>query len=216
MISGVGPALATALVAGVADPQVFRSARQFATWVGLVPKQRSSGGKEKLHQQARRSLPERSVYGRGARGHQIRQDPWHRTPSMALSVAGPATSQGCRRRLGEQDRQNGLGHDGQGRAIQGACPVGGMIGLRRRPGVMWRSGGRTARNAVPVDPAIRTERPSLEPSAGRKLVVQAGMSLEVVRDQRNTLGRQIGRGRHEASAICAQSPGHHAVPMALP
>jgi hypothetical protein len=52
------------------------------------------------------------------------------------------------------------------------------------------------------------ERPSLELSAGRKLVVQAGMSLEVVRDQRNTLGRQIGRGRHEASAICAQSPGH--------
>src|SRR5208282_6369170 len=54
------------------------------------------------------------------------------------------------------------------------------------------------------------ERPSLEFSAGRKLVVQAGMSLEVVRDQRNTLGRQIGRGRHEAPAICAQSPGHQA------
>ena len=52
------------------------------------------------------------------------------------------------------------------------------------------------------------ERPSLELSAGRKLVVQTGMSLEVVRDQRNTLGRQIGRGRHEASAIGAQSPGH--------
>src|SRR6516225_4479347 len=54
------------------------------------------------------------------------------------------------------------------------------------------------------------ERPSLELSAGRKLVVQAGMGLEVVRDQRNTLGRQVGRRRHEASAICAQSPGHQA------
>src|SRR5260221_8385312 len=52
------------------------------------------------------------------------------------------------------------------------------------------------------------QRPSLELSAGRKLVVQAGMSLEVVRDQRNTFGRQIGRRRHEAFAICAQSPGH--------
>ena len=34
------------------------------------------------------------------------------------------------------------------------------------------------------------------------------MSLEVVRDPRNTPGHQIGRGRHEASAICAQGPGH--------
>jgi transposase len=43
-ISGVGPALATALVASVADPKAFRSVRNFSAWVGLVPKQRSSGG----------------------------------------------------------------------------------------------------------------------------------------------------------------------------
>jgi hypothetical protein len=61
------------------------------------------------------------------------------------------------------------------------------------------------------------ERPSLELSAGRKLVVQAGMGLEVVRDQRNTLGRQIGRGRHEASTICAQNPGTYcAVELKIP
>ena len=54
------------------------------------------------------------------------------------------------------------------------------------------------------------QRPSLELPAGRKLVVQAGMRLEVVRDQRNTLGRQICRGRHEASAVCSQNPGHQA------
>jgi transposase len=47
-IPGVGPALATALVASVADPKVFRSGRDFAAWVGLVPKQNSSGGREKL------------------------------------------------------------------------------------------------------------------------------------------------------------------------
>ena len=47
-IPGVGPALATALVAGVANPKAFRSARHFAAWVGLVPKQHSSGGKNKL------------------------------------------------------------------------------------------------------------------------------------------------------------------------
>jgi transposase len=47
-IPGVGPALATALVASVADPKVFRSGRDFSAWIGLVPKQNSSGGKERL------------------------------------------------------------------------------------------------------------------------------------------------------------------------
>ena len=47
-IPGVGPALATALVASVADPKAFRSGRNFSAWVGLVPKQHSSGGKDKL------------------------------------------------------------------------------------------------------------------------------------------------------------------------
>ncbi len=47
-IPGVGPALATALVASVADPKVFRSGRDFSAWIGLVPKQNSSGGREKL------------------------------------------------------------------------------------------------------------------------------------------------------------------------
>src|SRR5262249_50936825 len=47
-IPGVGPALATALIASVADPKAFRSGRNFSAWVGLVPKQHSSGGKDKL------------------------------------------------------------------------------------------------------------------------------------------------------------------------
>ncbi|MET4315296.1 IS110 family transposase [Bradyrhizobium sp. RT4b] len=47
-IPGVGPALATALVASIADPKAFRSGRDFSAWVGLMPKQNSSGGKDKL------------------------------------------------------------------------------------------------------------------------------------------------------------------------
>ena len=47
-IPGVGPLLATALVASVADPKTFRSGRNFSAWIGLVPKQHSSGGREKL------------------------------------------------------------------------------------------------------------------------------------------------------------------------
>ena len=47
-IPGVGPLLATALAASVADPQTFRSGRNFSAWIGLVPKQHSSGGKDRL------------------------------------------------------------------------------------------------------------------------------------------------------------------------
>ncbi len=46
-IPGIGPAPATALVASVADPKAFSSARHFSAWVGLVPNQYSSGGKDK-------------------------------------------------------------------------------------------------------------------------------------------------------------------------
>ena len=47
-IPGIGPALATALVASVADPKMFRSGRDFSAWIGLMPKQNSSGGKDRL------------------------------------------------------------------------------------------------------------------------------------------------------------------------
>ncbi len=47
-VPGVGPVLASALVATVADPGIFRSGRDLAAWIGLVPRQNSSGGKERL------------------------------------------------------------------------------------------------------------------------------------------------------------------------
>ena len=47
-IPGVSPLLATALVASVADPKAFRSGRNFSAWIGLVPKQHSSGGRPRL------------------------------------------------------------------------------------------------------------------------------------------------------------------------
>src|SRR5690606_35762447 len=47
-IPGVGPLLASAFVASVADPTIFRTGRDLAAWMGLVPRQNSSGGKERL------------------------------------------------------------------------------------------------------------------------------------------------------------------------
>lgn len=47
-IEGIGPVTATALIAAVGDRSCFRNGRQFAAWLGLVPKQRSSGGRARL------------------------------------------------------------------------------------------------------------------------------------------------------------------------
>src|SRR5262245_41966795 len=43
-IPGIGPIIATAIASTVADPNVFRSGREFAAWLGLVPRQNSTGG----------------------------------------------------------------------------------------------------------------------------------------------------------------------------
>lgn len=47
-IPGVGPIIATAIVAASPAPTAFKNGRQFAAWLGLVPKQSSTGGKSKL------------------------------------------------------------------------------------------------------------------------------------------------------------------------
>jgi transposase len=47
-IPGIGVTGATAIAATVPDPKVFRSGRDFAAWIGLVPRQASTGGKQKL------------------------------------------------------------------------------------------------------------------------------------------------------------------------
>lgn len=47
-IEGVGPVTATAIVAGVGNAAVFKNGRQFAAWLGLTPRQHSTGGKQRL------------------------------------------------------------------------------------------------------------------------------------------------------------------------
>jgi len=99
-IPGVGPALATALVASVADPKVFRSGRNFSAWIGLVPKQRSSGGKDRLgsiSKQGDRYL--RSLFTAGALAiiryakiHGTKRRPWltallARRPTKIAAIA---------------------------------------------------------------------------------------------------------------------------------
>ena len=47
-IPGIGPIIASALAASVTDPEVFKNGRELAAWIGLVPRQTSTGGKQRL------------------------------------------------------------------------------------------------------------------------------------------------------------------------
>ena len=100
VIPGVGPVLATALVATVADPKVFHSGRNFSAWVGLVPKQHSSGGKNRLgsiSKQGDRYLRSLFVAGalaviRYAKIHGTKHRPWltallARRPTKVAAIA---------------------------------------------------------------------------------------------------------------------------------
>jgi transposase len=47
-LTGIGPITASAIVVSIGDARDFRNGRQMAAWTGLVPKQSSSGGKDRL------------------------------------------------------------------------------------------------------------------------------------------------------------------------
>jgi transposase len=47
-IPGIGVVGATAITATVTDPSAFKSGRELAAWIGLVPRQRSTGGEKRL------------------------------------------------------------------------------------------------------------------------------------------------------------------------
>ena len=99
-IPGVGPLTATAVVASVADARQFRSARQFAAYLGLVPRQSGTGGRVKLLGISKRGDTYlRTLLIQGARSVLLSQsrrgrsvDPWlgellQRRPSHVVVVA---------------------------------------------------------------------------------------------------------------------------------
>jgi transposase len=99
-IPGIGPIVATALVAEISDWKAFRSGRNLAAWIGLVPKQHSTGGKDKLGsitKQGNRYLRWLLVAGamaviRYAQKHGTQKRPWlgrlmERRPTKVAAVA---------------------------------------------------------------------------------------------------------------------------------
>jgi transposase len=99
-IPGIGPIVATALVAEIGDWKAFSSGRNLAAWIGLVPKQHSTGGKDRLGsitKQGNRYLRWLLVTGamavvRYAKKHGIQKRPWlgqlmERRPTKVAAVA---------------------------------------------------------------------------------------------------------------------------------
>jgi transposase len=99
-IPGIGPIVATALVAEIGDWKAFGSGRNLAAWIGLVPKQHTTGGKDRLGgitKQGNRYLRWLLVTGamaviRYAQKHGTRKRPWlgrlmERRPTKVAAVA---------------------------------------------------------------------------------------------------------------------------------
>jgi transposase len=97
-IPGVGPIIATALAATVVEPIGFASGREFAAWLGLVPRQLSTGGKARLggiSKRGNRYLRRLLINGASAnllRSRATNADPWviglrRRRPSLVVAVA---------------------------------------------------------------------------------------------------------------------------------
>ena len=99
-IPGVGPITASAIVATITDPFQFRSARHLAAWIGLVPRQHSSGGKQRqggISKQGDRYLRRLLVLGataviRHSRSKSTAEAGWlksllERRPARLVSVA---------------------------------------------------------------------------------------------------------------------------------
>ena len=132
-IPGIGPITATALVAAVGDVKTFRNGRELAAWLGLVPRQHSTGGRAQLLGISKRG----DAYVRGLLIHGAR---------AVLRVSGkktdPAQPLGAGAR-GAAAQERGGGGAGQSHGAHRLCVVGQRGGLPGRPrGTARLSGAR--------------------------------------------------------------------------
>lgn len=80
-VPGIGPVVATALVMAVGDVSVFKNGRHMAAYLGLVPKQHSSGGRNRLlgiSKRGDRYVRSMLVHGARAVAYRVRKDPDHK------------------------------------------------------------------------------------------------------------------------------------------
>ena len=127
-IPGVGPLIASALVASVPDPHIFKSGRDMAAWIGLVPRQNSTGGKERLgHNSKAGNRYLRMLLVVGAMSVIPPSQAGGVYPkAMANQVTGTSINENRRHRSCQQDCPHRLGYDGTWNVLSGACVTGSL------------------------------------------------------------------------------------------
>jgi len=108
-VPGIGPVTAGAIAAFAPDLQTFDSGRNFAAWLGLVPRQRSTGGKTRLFRQQNRTMRHTQIADH--RGDE--RDPMGRSQRQQLEpVVGKSgcaqAAHGCCCGAGQQDGADDL------------------------------------------------------------------------------------------------------------
>jgi transposase len=112
-LRGVGPVIATALIATVGDVKQFANGRQLAAALGLTPRQNSSGGKERLLGISKRGDAYlRTLLIHGARSAlRTASNKDDRLSRWVTRIAENRHHNVAAVRLGQQDRAHCLGHD---------------------------------------------------------------------------------------------------------
>jgi transposase len=141
-ILGIGPITASLIVATVVDFGLFKSARHFAAWLGLVPRQHSTGGRTRLGRITKTG--NREIRKLLVLGATLEQRGRGMDPRGAATPAGQVGDGGT----GEQDRAHRMGVDDAQRGLprertlrdrgssSGSCGVTAwhkMVGAGRKP-----------------------------------------------------------------------------------
>lgn len=160
-VEGVGPLIATAIVAAISNGHAFENGRQFSAWLGLVPRQNSSGGKNRL-------------LGISKRG-----DPYLENPADSWSATGGLSSKSQDRQAKPLDQRQ----TATARNIQGLRSGGQqerthhLVADRSRTGIPARSiatrprsrNKLSQRDAEPPTMAQLVRPASSEPDGGRAI-----------------------------------------------
>ena len=126
---GVGPITAMAIETFAPPMEVFKRGRDFAAWLGLVPRQHSTGGKQilgKTSKMGQRDIRRLLIVGAMA---VVRCGLPERSAgrNVAPSHAGAQTADARGDRARQQDGPVDLGHADEGRRLSGSCGCGGLI-----------------------------------------------------------------------------------------
>jgi transposase len=129
-VPGIGPIIATAVLATVADPLHFERGRDFAANLGLTPSEHSSGGKQRLGKITKRGDSYlRTLLIHGARSA-LRSRQARQVTALGHQIGRAARLQSGRSRPGQQDRARNMG-------AVGAWPrvCSGLVELRYQTGL---------------------------------------------------------------------------------